>query len=323
MDGELDLSCIILENANKKKRRERLLRYIISYTLLILFGITMIMPFVWMISTSLKDSADVFAYPPQWIPSPIQFANYVKAWVAVPFGRGYINSLFVAIVITFGQVFTSSLAAYAFARLQFPGRDKLFFAYLATMMIPADVTMIPVFVLLKKIPEMLNFLFSSDVRWWSSDLYLFGKWFVGKPIGVDSYFGLIAPALFTAYGTFMLRQFFMGIPRDLEDAAKIDGCNLFGIYMRVIVPLSKPGLATLTTFTFMGTWRSFIWPLIVTNSIEMKTLPVMLQAFQGSYNTEWHLLMAGSIIMLLPIILLFVFNQRFFVEGIQLGAVKG
>ncbi len=299
------------------------MKKILIYAFLISLGITMILPFLWMLSTSLKESSEVFNFPPQWIPSPILFINYVKAWVAVPFGRGYINSLLVTLASTFGQVFTSSLAAYAFARLKFPGRDKLFFAYIATMMVPGAVTMIPVFILLKKLPEFLNSIFSPVNSWWTSDMFLFGKWFIGKPIGIDSYFALIAPALFTAYGTFMLRQFFMGIPRDLEDAAKIDGCSLFGIYLKVILPLSKPALSALITFTFMGSWKSFIWPLIVTNSIELKTLPIMLQSFQGSYNTEWNLLMAGSLIMLLPIILVFIFNQKFFVQGIQLGAIKG
>ncbi len=323
MSVDLDISKLILADAVRRKRIKDFSKLAVSYTLLVVFGLSMIIPFLWMLATSLKVGSEVFTYPPEWIPSPVVFKNYVKAWFAVPFGRGYINSIFVAVMTTFGQVFTSSLAAYAFARLHFPGRDKLFFGYLATMMVPGDVTMIPVFILLKKLPEFLNSIFSPINAWWSSDLYLFGKWFVGKPIGIDSYFSLIVPALFTAYGTFMLRQFFMSIPRDLEDAAKIDGCSLFGIYLKVIIPLSKPGLATLTTFTFMGAWKSFIWPLIVTNSIELKTLPVMLQAFQGSYNTDWNLLMAGSLIMLLPIILVFIFNQRFFVEGIQLGGVKG
>jgi multiple sugar transport system permease protein len=131
------------------------------------------------------------------------------------------------------------------------------------------------------------------------------------------------PALFSAYGTFMLRQFFMSIPSDLEDAAKIDGCSLFGIYWRIILPLSKPALATIVTFTFMGAWREFMWPLVVANSQEIMPLPVLLASFQGLYTTDWTLLMAGSIIVLLPIILIFIFSQRFFIEGIQLGAVKG
>jgi multiple sugar transport system permease protein len=233
--------------------------------------------------------------------------NYPQAWNAIkidtrlfgiiPITQGflmfYLNSIFVALCTTFGQVFTASLAAYAFARLKFPGRDKLFIAYLATMMIPGAVTMIPVFILMKKI-----------------------AW-------VDTYRALIIPSMFTAYGTFLLRQFFMTLPGDLEDAAKIDGCNLFGIYWRIILPLSKPALATLTTFTFIGSWNNFMWPLIMINSMEKKTLPIGLASFQGLYSTDWTLLMAASVMVIIPVLIVFVVNQRFFVEGIRLGAIKG
>jgi multiple sugar transport system permease protein len=188
------------------------------------------------------------------------------------------------------------------------------------MMIPGAVTMIPVFVLLRVMPEVLNKIFSTD--FWSSDLYI-GSFFVGKPIGIDSYFALIVPGFFSAYGTFMLRQFFMGIPKDLEDAARIDGCTKMGTYFRIILPLSKPALATLTIFTFMGSWRNFMWPLIVTNSMELKTLPIMLASFQGLYTTDWTLLMAGSIIVMAPVLVVFILGQRFFISGIRLGAIKG
>ncbi len=279
---------------SKKRAQSRVaMKKIFSYILLTLFGVSMVIPFLWMVSTSLKEPGDVFTYPPKWVPVPIIWENYPKAWNAVPFARGYMNSIFVAVTVTFGQVFTSSLAAYAFARLSFPGRDKLFLGYLGTMMIPGAVTMIPVFILLRKL-----------------------GW-------IDTYKALIIPSMFSAYGTFMLRQFFMSLPSDLEDAAKIDGCSLFGIYTRIILPLSKPALATLTIFTFMGSWMSFMWPLIVTNSMELKTLPVMLASFQGLYTTDWTLLMAGSIIVLSPIIVVFVLGQRYFVEGIRLGAIKG
>lgn len=367
--------------APKEKEVEGRIQYespfqrLLTYLVLAFFGFTMLVPFLWMVSTSLKDPGSVFEFPPRWIPSQtvvyferegakvplriisddrrketvrvktvppdgsegvyldvprqaiqkewklkIQWENYPNAWNAIQFGRGYLNSLLIAISITLGQVITSSMAAYAFARLQFPLRDQLFLGYLATMMIPRAVTMIPVFILLKKMPEGLNFLFGTD--FWLSDLFI-GNTFVGKPIGIDSYFALIMPGLFSAYGTFMLRQFFMGIPADLEDAAKIDGCSLWSIYWRIILPLSKPAMATLVTFTFMGAWREFMWPLVVANSKEMMPLPVLLASFQGLYTTDWTLLMAGSIIVLLPIILIFVLSQRYFIEGIQLGAVKG
>jgi len=261
-------------------------------------------------------------------PSP-RWENFVKAWtISGVFGRAYINSLLVAIIITIGQVFTSSLAAYAFSRLQFPGRDKLFLAYLATMMIPGAVTMIPLFVILKALPEILNFVFHTGffssqmfVRWWLSSSV--PEFYAGKVIGLDSYFALIVPGLFSAYGTFMLRQFFMSIPRDLEDAARIDGCGTWGVYWRVVLPLSKPALATLSILTFMGAWRSFLWPMIVASSDQMQTLPVMLQAFMGVTGTQWELMMAGTLIVMAPMILVFLIGQRFFIRGIRLGALKG
>ncbi|MDP8262255.1 MAG: carbohydrate ABC transporter permease [Candidatus Ancaeobacter aquaticus] len=367
------IKAINVEAYLKKDATSAMLKNIVTYVLLSLFGMTMLIPFLWMVSTSLKDTGAIFSFPPKWIPSDTRYflkegdetirvrplgkvdkdsvkikivegdrvneiiiipkkslikewklnilwGNYVRAWKAIPFGRGYINSLILTLTVTIGQVLTSSMAAYAFARLQFPGRDKLFLAYLSTLMIPGVVTLIPVFILFKVMPDALNSIFHTT--FWTSDLYI-GKFYVGKPIGIDSYFALIMPGLFTAYGTFMLRQFFMGIPVDLEDAAKIDGCSLFGIYLRIILPLSKPALATLVTFTFMGQWKNFMWPLIVANSQEMMPLPVLLASFKGLYSTDWSLLMAGGIIVLLPMIIVFVSCQKYFVEGIQLGALKG
>ncbi len=277
----------------KSLKKQELILDIIVYCILSIVGITMIFPFLWMFSTSLKDLGQVFTTGINLIPNPVKWSNYVKAWTSIPFGRFYINSVFVAVTVTAGQVFTSSLAAYAFARLKFPGRDKLFFGYLATMMIPGTVTMIPVFVLMK------------TMGW------------------LDTYKALILPGMFTAYGTFMLRQFFMTLPHDLEDAAKIDGCSLFGIYWRVILPLSKPALATLATFTFIWNWGNFIWPLVITNSEKMKTLPIGLSYFQDLHSTEWTLLMAASLIVLVPALVVFIFNQRFFTRGIALSGMKG
>ena len=242
----------------------------------------------------------------------IVWANYSRAWKAFPVDEGlfgllrdtdgflvwYINSLIVALSITFGQLLTCSLAAYAFARLKFPGRDKLFLGYLATMMVPGVVTMIPVFVLLKYLDAW------TGVPW------------------RDTYKALILPGMFSAYGTFMLRQFFMTIPTDLEDAAKIDGCGKLGVYRNVILPLSKPALATLATLVFIGSWNDFMWPLIVTDSTGMKTLPVGLASFQGQYNTDWTMLMAASLIVLAPMVIVFLFNQRYFVRGIVLSGLK-
>jgi multiple sugar transport system permease protein len=245
--------------------------------------------------------------------------NFSEAWRVGNLGRAYVNNLIVAVMVTLGQVLTSSLAAYAFARLTFPGRDKLFLAYLATMMIPGTVTLIPVFILVRKIPIWLNALFGTD--FFTASFYL-GPHYVGRPFGVDSYLSLIVPALFTAYGTFMLRQFFMSIPRDLDDAAKIDGAGYLRIWWHVILPLSKPALATLTIFTFMGSWRVFLWPLIIIDSPDLMPLMVALQAFRGQHGVDWPLLMAGSLIVLVPIMVVYVFGQRYFTSGIRLGALK-
>ncbi len=250
-----------------------------------------------------------------------QWSNYPTTWNKLPFGRSYINTSIVTVAVTIGQVLTSSLAAFALSRLRFPGRDKLFLGYLATMMIPGTVTLIPVYILFIKMPELLNLLFHTN--WFTSDLYFLGKYYVGRLAGSNSYFALIAPGLFSAYGTFMLRQFFMSLPRDLEDAARIDGCGNLRIYWHVTVPLSKVAIATLATFTFMGAWKMFMWPLLILNTEELVPLQVLLQRFQGQYGAEQHLLMAGSIIVLFPLLVIFLLGQRYFIKGIQLGAVKG
>lgn len=268
-----------------------------AYLLLAFGSVTMVAPFLWMITTSLKEPGAVFSFSAhwweEWLPASFVWKNYGEVFRAVPFVRFYLNSVLVTFCVTFGQVMTSAMAAYAFARLHFPGRDKIFFGYLATMMVPGAVTMIPVFILLR------------GLGW------------------IDTYKAMILPGIFTAYGTFMLRQFFLTLPKDLEDAAKIDGCSYFRIFWRIILPLSKPALATLTTFTFMGTWISFMWPLIVMNTHEKFPLPVGLAYFQSLHNTNWTLLMAASVMMILPILVVFIFNQRFFEEGIKLTGLKG
>lgn len=283
----------------RQKQEQSFVSKTISYILLSVGAVTMIAPFLWMLTTSLKAPGTLTAFTyggewwKEWIPTSFEWKNYVKVWQVVPFAKFYVNSIFVASMTTLGQVVTSAMAAYAFARLHFPGRDKLFFAYLATMMVPGAVTMIPVFILLR---------------------YL--GW-------IDSYKAVILPAAFTAYGTFMLRQFFLTLPKELEDAAKIDGCSYLGIFWKIILPLSKPALATLTTFTFMGNWMSFMWPLIVLNTESKFTLPIGLAYFKSVYGTDYSLLMAASLMMILPILLVFIFNQRFFVEGIKLTGIKG
>jgi multiple sugar transport system permease protein len=340
-----------------------------TYLVLAFISITTLVPFLWMLSTSLKPEGSVFSAELELIPrdkvyvatldgktvrvrpltSPEhpnraklieegrvtrvvdvadirtesrvapRFENYPEAWKAYPFvsfWRAYANTLVVAGLVTLGQVVTSALAAFAFARLRFPGRDVLFFGYLATMMIPGAVTMIPTFALLKNLPLVLDSLFHTT--YFSRELVL-----GGHVIGIDSYFALIAPRCFSAYGTFMLRQFFLGIPKELEEAATIDGCGSLGVLRHVVLPLSKPALATLAIFTFMWAWGDFLWPLIVTNSDEIKTLPLLLQSFQGQHATRWNYLMAASATALVPMLIVFLAGQRYFIEGIKLGAVKG
>ncbi|MBI3306520.1 MAG: carbohydrate ABC transporter permease [Candidatus Omnitrophica bacterium] len=288
---------LTLEQTKRQQRLRVVFQKAFSYLILTVGAITMIGPFLWMISTSLKEPGQVFSFQKnwweEWLPLSFRWKNYVEAWQVVPFATFYLNSIFVSLCITAGQVLTSAMAAYAFARLQFPGRNKIFFGYLATMMVPGAVTMIPVFILLEKF------------HW------------------IDTYKAVIVPGIFTAYGTFLLRQFFLTLPKDLEDAAKIDGCSYFGIFWRIILPLSKPALATLTTFTFMGSWMNFMWPLIVINTHDKFTLPIGLAYFQSLHGTDWTLLMAASVMMIFPILLIFAFNQRFFVEGIKLTGIKG
>ena len=251
-----------------------------------------IAPFVWMILTSVKDISDIYIYPPKWLPSVFHFDNYVKVFEAAPFARYYLNSFFVAVIVTLGQLITCSMAAYAFARLQFKGRNALFLLFLGTMMIPYNVTMIPSFMV----------------------LYWLG-W-------VDTYQALIVPGLASAFGTFLLRQFFITIPKELEEAAFLDGAGKFTVLRRIIVPLSKPALATLAIFTFMGVFNDFIWALIVINSEDMRTVQLGLSIFRDRYLTQWDLLMAGSVTAVLPILLVFFFAQKYFIKGITLSGIK-
>jgi multiple sugar transport system permease protein len=211
----------------------------------------------------------------------------------VPFGRFYWNSLFVAAATTLIQIVTASLAAFAFARLRFRGRDALFLIYLATLMIPFQVTMIP------------NFILIRYLRWY------------------DTYQALILPSAFSVFSTFLMRQYFMGVPLDLDEAARMDGAGSWRIWAQVIMPLAGPVLATLAIFNFQASWNDFLWPLVITNSLDMRTIPVGLSSFQGEYNTEWHLLMTGSVIALLPILIVYIIGQNWFVRGIAFSGLGG
>jgi len=263
------------------------------HVLLLAGSILMLVPFAWMLSTSLKEPGDVFVYPPQWIPQPARWENYQETVTVMPFGRFYLNSVIQAVSVTVLQLLTASLAAFAFARLRFRGRDLLFLLYLGTMMIPFPVTLIP------------NFVIVHYLGW------------------VDTFRALILPPAFSAFSTFLLRQYFLSIPVELDDAARVDGASSFRIWWQIIMPLSGPALATLAIFTFLGQWNSFLWPLVVTNSEKMRTLPVGLATFQGQYSIQWHLLMAGSVIAVLPILVIYLVGQKWFVRGITLTGMGG
>jgi multiple sugar transport system permease protein len=265
----------------------------VAYLALTLGSCWALFPFLWMISTSLKSDSEVLIYPPVWFPSPPIWENYPAVLQLVPFGRFLVNTIIVAVSVTLLELVTSSFAAYAFARLRFPGRDKLFLLYLGTLMIPGQVTIIP------------NFLLMSWLGW------------------VDSYLALIVPAAFSAFGTFLLRQFFLSIPPELEQAARIDGCSYFGIYRHIILPLSGPALATLSVFAFMTQWNAFLWPLIVTNKETMRTLTVGIRYFGDEAAGQFNYLMAGTVMSIIPILIVFLLLQRYFVRGVALTGMGG
>jgi multiple sugar transport system permease protein len=254
---------------------------------------TMVFPFLWTLSASLKGNDAVLATPPSLFPSPVHWDNYSAVFQALPLARFFVNSLLVAVSTTLLQLLTCAMAAYAFARIRFRGRDLLFLVYLITLMVPAQVTMVPLFILMR----------------------LLGL--------TNSYAGLILPGVTSAFGVFLLRQFFLTIPRDLEEAAFLDGASHWTVFWRVILPLSRPGLAALTIFSFMASWNSFLWPLLIITDQSLMTLPLGLSTLQGQYTTVWNQLMAGTVISILPIVVVYVLAQRHFVEGMTLSGLKG
>ncbi len=266
----------------------------LATVLLLVLGVLMAFPFFWMLRTSLLTETDAAVFPPIWLPTYLELDGYQGVFTVQPFGRYILNSAFVAITVMISQLVTASLGAYAFARLQFPGRDKLFLLYLATMLIPAEVTIVPTFVLVSRFQL------------------------------VDSLAGLIVPGLFSVFTTFLLRQFFLTIPYELEDAAKIDGAGYFRRYIQIVMPLSQPALATAAIFIFIGTWRSFLWPLIIIRTRELRTVPIGLAAIQQEQgHTDIPQLMAGSVMAIVPVIAVFLVLQRYYIEGIAMSGLKG
>ena len=263
------------------------------YVALIGLAALMLFPFGWMIATSLTSDSQLFVTPPQLIPAPLVPDNYVRVAEAFPIGRFLVNSLVVAGISTSFQVGTSAMAAYAFARLRFRGRDLLFLIYLATLMVPLQVIIVPLFI---------------EMR------------FLGL---VNTYPGLILPAIASAFGTFLLRQAFLSLPRELDEAAFIDGASHWTVFRRIVLPLTGPALATFGIFAFMASWNSFLWPLIVTSSQDLFTLPVGLSNLHGRYETAWNLVMAGSTISVIPIVVVYVIAQKHVIRGVALSGIKG
>jgi multiple sugar transport system permease protein len=269
----------------------RLLR-ITTFLVLLLVALLILLPFIWTLLTSLKVETDIVKYPPQLWPRAFTFSHYHDIWQRVPFARLFLNTVIFAGGVTALSLAFDSLTAYALARLDFPGRNAFFVLVLVTMMLPFQVTLIPLFSLL------------TDLNW------------------INTHQGLIVPRATNAFGIFFLRQFFLSIPRDLEDAARVDGASEFRIYRQVILPLAVPALLTLGLFHFMYNWNDLLWPLIVTTQTSMQTLPAGLALFMGEHVIEYGLLMAGSILALLPMVIMFLMIQRRFVEGIATTGFK-
>ena len=276
------------------KRRLSWVKMGTVYALLCLGAIGVTIPFIWMVSTSLKDLGQVFLFPPQWIPNPVLWRNYYDALTVVPYGTFFLNTVFITAVSIVGIMLSSSLAAYSFARLRWRGRDALFLVVLATMMLPTQVTLIPQFILFR---------------------YL--KW-------IDTFLPLIVPVMFgTGFQVFLMRQFFMTIPVEMDEAARMDGCSILGIYWRIILPLSKPALMTGALFAFRFRWDQFLEPLIFLNTPRNFTIALGLRLFQDQNLTNWNLLMAASCVSMLPVLLIFFFGQRHFIQGVVVSGVKG
>ncbi|MBB2676901.1 carbohydrate ABC transporter permease [Rhizobium phaseoli] len=273
--------------------RKITVKTVLLYIIVITVTVVMLMPFAWMLSASLKLSRDVFAFPIEWIPSQPQWQNYVDIWTKIPLALFIYNTSKLTIIVTLLQLLTSSFAAYAFAKLNFPYKNTLFLGYIATIAMPWQVYMVPQFLLMREFG--LN----------------------------NTHLALICLQAFTAFGVFLMRQFYMSIPTELCEAARIDGMNEYQIWARIMLPLSKPALSTLTIFTFVSTWNDFLGPMIYLTKTELKTVQIGLRMFISQYSAEYGLIMAASVVALVPVLVVFLALQRFFVEGIASTGLKG
>jgi multiple sugar transport system permease protein len=275
-------------------KRKKKINKTFVYITLILGSIFMIMPFIWLLRSSLMDTAQIFTFPPEWVPDPFQWSNYPEALTAVPFFRYFLNTLFIVVFVIAGTLLTCSMAAYSFARLKWRGKKIAFYLLLSTMMLPYAVTLIPTFMI-------WNWLGLVNTT---------------APLIVPAWFGA------SAFNIFLLRQFFMGIPGEIEEAALIDGASYLQIFFKIMLPLSKPALAVVAIFTFMATWNDFLGPLIYLNDPDKYTLAVGLAQFKGTFSSQWNYLMAASLVVIIPVIVLFFSCQKYFVKGITLTGMK-
>lgn len=278
--------------ARYSEKQNPVLRGVV-YLFVIVCSITMLFPFAWMLSASFKTENEVFEVPLRWIPKAFHWENYVLIWQRIKFLTYYMNTVKLTVIITIIQLVTSSLAAYAFAKVKFPERNTLFLAYIGTIAVPFQVVMIPQFMIMKT----------------------FGL--------SNTHMALILLQSFSAFGVFLLRQFYTGIPEELSESARIDGLNEFGIYRKIILPLSKPAMATLTIFTFVFVWNDFLGPLIYLSSDSKKTIQLGIRRFISEYSASYELIMAASVCALVPVVIVFLAAQRFFIEGIATTGLKG
>lgn len=275
------------------KKRKKILSTILLYAVLIGLSVIVLIPFIWMVSASLKQNNEVFTIPIKWIPNKLNFKNYVDIWTTVPLLSFFKNTVFLSVTITAIQLLTSSFAAYGFSKVTFKGRDTLFLMYVATIAVPWQVFMIPQFLIVKKMGL------------------------------VDNLWSLVLMQAFNSFGVFLMRQYYMSIPEELSEAARIDGLSEWGIFRRIILPLTKPALASLTIITFVNTWNDYMGPFIYLNSTANKTIQLGLKMFVSQYDAQFALIMAASVVSIIPIAIIFLLMQKNFVEGISTSGMKG
>lgn len=266
---------------------------VILYIVLLMIAFVMLLPFVWMLSASLKLDRDVFTFPVEWLPKNPRWSNYIDIWTTIPLSTYVLNTVKITLIVTFLQLFTSSFAAYAFSKLRFRGKDILFLGYIATIAMPWQVYMLPQYVMMSKMG--LN----------------------------NTHLSIIILQAFSAFGVFMMKQFYEGVPTSLCEAARVDGMTEYGIYFKIMLPLSKPALSTLTIFTFVNTWNDFLGPYIYLTRDKLKTIQVGMRAFIGQYSQDYGLIMAVSVVSLIPVVVVFLSLQKYFVEGIASTGLKG